>query len=81
MANGDSCADAIEIQPRAKSKAHEIVRIFTKPLAIKTEASARLFAIREILRVRKADWLARAQRDASNFSIGKSAAAAPEASF
>jgi hypothetical protein len=39
MAHEGSCAEAVEIQATAKSKAHEIVRIFTKPLAIKTEAS------------------------------------------
>jgi hypothetical protein len=67
MANGGSCADAVEIQATANSKTHEMERIFTKPLAIKTEV-ARLLAIPGILRVRKVDWLARAQRDASNFS-------------
>jgi hypothetical protein len=39
IAHEGSCADAVEIQATAKSKAHEIVRIFTKPLAIETEAS------------------------------------------
>jgi hypothetical protein len=34
-----SCADAVERQAMAKSKVHEMVRIDTKPLAIKTEAS------------------------------------------
>jgi len=39
IAHEGPCADAVEIQATAKSKAHEIVRIFTKPLATKTEAS------------------------------------------
>jgi hypothetical protein len=39
IAHEGCCADAVEIQATAKSKAHEIVRIFTKPLAIETEAS------------------------------------------